>query len=521
MTVEELEKGLKSQYWRMSNLYWIINHDGVKVLFKMNYVQYLLYKALWFLNLVLKSRQHGITTFICILFLDTCLFTPNIRAGIICHKLSAAKNIFRTKVKFAYNNLPETLRQHAFFQTLKDDTQEIVFANNSSMYVTASVRSDSVQLLHISEYSWICQHAAQKASEIKSGALPALARDGIAIFECTSEGVGDDFQQMYQLAEGKKERGEKQTRMDYRPFFFPWFFDHANQLFEEVEIPEHFVKYFEKVERIANHKIGPAYRSWYVKTKEVYKELMFKEYPSTSEEAFYASIEGTILGRLMIAAREDERICFVPHDPTYRVYTASDLGTMHTAFIFFQFIANRINIIDFYEDNVGAGAAVHAKVLHTKPYVYSGHCTGPDILGSNKKDATGRMVKDLYAELGINFDVIPDHSPETRIAASRHLIHRCWFDDRQCSMLVKHMMNYHKEKDEIASTEEHTVYKEKPVHDAACHAADAFGHGALQIRMCEENGTVPGGTTKSIVHSQGGYFDGDAAGVADDKMLEV
>ena len=122
MTVEELERNLQSQFWRLNNLYWIIDKGGNRVQFKMKYVQYLLYKAMWFLNLVLKSRQHGITTFICIFFLDLCLFTPNIRAGIICHKLSAAKNIFRTKVKYAYNSLPETLRQHALFQTLKDDT---------------------------------------------------------------------------------------------------------------------------------------------------------------------------------------------------------------------------------------------------------------------------------------------------------------------------------------------------------------------------------------------------------------
>jgi len=520
VTVEELERNLQSQFWRLNNLYWIIDKGGNRVQFKMKYVQYLLYKAMWFLNLVLKSRQHGITTFICIFFLDLCLFTPNIRAGIICHKLSAAKNIFRTKVKYAYNSLPETLRQHALFQTLKDDTQEIVFANNSSMYVTASVRSDSVQLLHISEYSWICQHAPQKASEIKSGALPALARDGIGIFECTAEGPGDDFQHMFQLAEGKESRGEKLTRMDYKKFFFPWFFDPANQLDEEVIIPDQFIKYFAKVEKASGHKIGPKYRGWYVKTKEVYRELMYKEYPSTSEEAFYASIEGTILGRYMIRAMEDERICDIQWDPKYPVYTVWDIGSMHTAIWFWQFIKNRINNIDFYEDNSGLGDEVYAKVLNTKPYFYSGHCCGPDMLGSNKKNGvTGKMTIDCFAEKGIHFDVLEPHTKEIRIGAERRIIERCWFDARRCSMGVKHLMNYHKEKDEIASTEEHTVYKEEPVRDAACHAADAFGHGCLMVQVCELEGKLPGINEKKSIDRYAGQSD--AAGITDKKMMEV
>ena len=515
MTEEELEKNLKNQYWRLNNLYWIIDKDGNRTLFKMKYVQYLLYKALWFLNLILKSRQHGITTFVCLLFLDTCLFTPNIRAGIICHKLSAAKNIFRTKVKYAYNNLPETLRQQATFRTLKDDTQEIVWANNSSFYVTASVRSDSLQLLHISEYSWICQHTPQKALEIKSGALPALAKNGIAIFECTSEGPGDDFQHMYQLADGKAARGEKLTRMDYKRFFFPWFFDPENQLFEDVDIPDQFIKYFEKVERVMDYKIGLSYRKWYVKTKEVLRDLMFKENPSTSEEAFYASIEGTILGRHMIRAKEDERITSVPWDGKFPVYCCWDIGTMHTAIWFLQHVRGRWNSIDFYEDNSGIGDEAYAKVINTKPYFYSGHCCGPDMLGSNKKNGvTGKMTIDSFAEKGIHFDVLPVHTKEVRIGAERRMIERFWFDDRHCSMGVMHLMNYHKERDEIASTEEHTVYKEEPVHDAACHAADAFGHGCLMISMCEEEGRLPGAVAKKVPE----HYAQDVEGISYDKM---
>ena len=514
MTKEEFKQNLKSQYWRLNNLYWIIDKDGIRIKFKMKYVQYIFYKTMWFLNLILKSRQHGITTFVCLLFLDTCLFTPNIRAGIICHKLSAAKNIFRMKVKYAYNNLPETLKKRAEFAKFKDDTQEIVWENGSSFFVTASARSDAIQLLHISEYSWICQHEPQKAKEIKTGALPALARDGLGIIECTSEGVGDDFQHMYEIADAKAQRGDKMTRMDYKRFFFPWFFDTRNQLFEDVDIPPDLIEYFAKVERVMDCKLGTAYRAWYVKTKEALREDMFNQHPSTSEEAFFAAIEGTILGRHMIRAKEDHRIDSVPWDPAYPVYTMWDLGTMHTAIWFVQFIGNRVNWFDFYEDNSGLGAETYSKVLNTKPYTYSGHCTGWDILGPNKKDATGRMVIDLYASLGIHFDVVEKHSPALRIGTARRMIERSWFDDRHCVMGIKHLMNYHYEKDEISSTEEHTVFNREPVHDAASHAADSFGHGCIMIAMCEEEGRLPGSVAKKVPE----HYAKDVEGISYDKM---
>ena len=86
-------------------------------------------------------------------------------------------------------------------------------------------------------------------------------------------------------------------------------------------------------------------------------------------------------------------------------------------------------------------------------------------------------------------------------------------------MGVKHLMNYHKEKDEIASTEQHTVFKEVPVHDAACHAADAFGHGCLMVQMCELEGRIPGHFNKKVTGPAAAASD--AAGITDKKLMEV
>jgi hypothetical protein len=51
----------------------------------------------------------GISTFVCLLFLDRCLFNSNLHAGIIAHTREDAEVMFR-RVKFAYDSLPAELK---------------------------------------------------------------------------------------------------------------------------------------------------------------------------------------------------------------------------------------------------------------------------------------------------------------------------------------------------------------------------------------------------------------------------
>lgn len=90
----------------MSNLYYIKDKSGNKVLFKPNWAQLQLMNP-HYLNIILKARQLGVTTFHALLFLDTCLFNHNVNAAIIADTKPNAKEIFIDKVKFAYDNLPE------------------------------------------------------------------------------------------------------------------------------------------------------------------------------------------------------------------------------------------------------------------------------------------------------------------------------------------------------------------------------------------------------------------------------
>lgn len=475
-------------------MYYIMDDHGRKIRFRMNRVQYTLYQALWWLNIVLKSRQHGITTLVCLFFLDACLFGTNVRAGIVAHKLEDAKKIFRDKVKYAYLCLPEELKQRIV--TIKDDAMELVFSNNSSFYVGTSMRSGTLQYLHISEYSYTCQHAPIKAKEIKAGAVETVHEGGYVIIESTAEGVGDDFQNMCVKSENLKkavDKGEvKLTRMDYLFHFFPWYLKPENVLHEEVRITDVLADYFARIERETGDKIDGPHRNWYVKKKDALGDMMYKEHPSTAEEAFYASVEGAYYQQYMIAAHEQNRIREVAIEDSAPVWCFWDLGDMHTAIWFVQFVEDWINCIDYYYDNKGLGPHEYAKLIDTKRYIYGKeHFVGPDVATSNAKKA-GETILDLYARVGINFRPIDPHLRIERINASKSILNKTRFDKIRCKGGIEALSNYRKEKNETASTEDIAVYKDSPVHDWASHGADAFGHLALAYFTQSMSGTILG-----------------------------
>ena len=77
--------------WRLNNLYWITDKEGRRTKFRMNWAQEALFNDMHYLNVILKARQLGFTTFIQIFMLDQCLFNSNIRAGTIAHRLDDAQ----------------------------------------------------------------------------------------------------------------------------------------------------------------------------------------------------------------------------------------------------------------------------------------------------------------------------------------------------------------------------------------------------------------------------------------------
>src|SRR5258707_8501785 len=113
--------------------------------------------------------------------LDACVFKDDVRAGPIAHTLPDARVIFRDKVRFPYDHLPDMIKRMA--PARADNACELLLGNNSSIRVGVSLRSGTLQYLHISEYGKICAKFPQKAREVRSGALNTLDSNGMVFVE--------------------------------------------------------------------------------------------------------------------------------------------------------------------------------------------------------------------------------------------------------------------------------------------------------------------------------------------------
>ena len=227
---EELARCLADPEWRLFSgcLYKImIKGDGddaadAQVMpFRPNRSQRRFIARLWHRNLILKARQLGFTTLICILWLDHALFNGHQRCGIIAQDREAAEAIFRDKVKFAYESLPDEIRERV--PLARDSATELLFAhNNSSVRVATSMRSGTIHRLHISEYGKICAKYPDKAQEVLTGSIPAVPTNGILVIESTAEGREGDFFAKVEDAKAKHLSKETLTPRDYRFHFYAW-----------------------------------------------------------------------------------------------------------------------------------------------------------------------------------------------------------------------------------------------------------------------------------------------------------
>lgn len=235
MSVEitpELISCLQDRYWRINNLYSIKTAKGIKIPFKLNWAQEDFFWNMHYFNLVLKARQLGFTTMLAIYFLDACLWNSNTNAAIIADLAKNSKEIFIDKVKFAYDNLNPVIK--SLVQAYRDSATEMRFSNGSVFRVSTSLRSGTVQLLHISEFGKICRESPQKAQEIIAGALNTVHAGQFITIESTAEGRDGHYYNMVKSAQDRQDKGIKPGILDFKLFFYPWWKEPSYRLEEEV-----------------------------------------------------------------------------------------------------------------------------------------------------------------------------------------------------------------------------------------------------------------------------------------------
>ena len=214
-------KLLADPLWRINHLYWIKNADGKRQRFELNWAQKILWDEMHEFNIVLKARQLGITTFYCIYLLDKVLFNDTVSVGIIAHTIKDASKIFRDKLKFAFDCLHPDLRSR--FKLVGDSATELSFTNGSSISVGTSLRSQTLQYLHISELGKISATQPARANEILSGSLNTVHSGQHIFIESTAEGKTGVYHTLWERAWADHLSGKKLGPMEFKAFFLPWF----------------------------------------------------------------------------------------------------------------------------------------------------------------------------------------------------------------------------------------------------------------------------------------------------------
>lgn len=474
--------------WRLNNIYRIVDKKGKLIPFRPWDEQQEVLAQLHSRNIILKCRQRGLTTLMCLVQLDDCLFTPHVRAAVIAHKMDDAKVIFRDKVRMPYDNLDEALK--AARPATQDSADTITFDNKSSFRVSTSVRSSTVNWLHVSEYGKICSQFPDKAEEIRSGAFPA-AENGVITIESTAEGEGGDFYEKCKDAQSLNERGAQLTRKDFKFFFFPWYLAPEYAMARSnVSVSPDDDTYFDKLEDELHISISVEQRNWWVTEEREQGGNMKREYPSTPEEAFAQALEGAIFADDIASAYKHERIGHFPLDARYPVNTFWDLGRSHgnaTAVWLEQDIQGQARMVGYYEKE---GEWIDQHLRNLKQWALDRNVTWGKHYMPHDGDRELVWLPEgtlaIMGRLGFSPSIV-ERAPAIweSVQVARRRFAQVQWDAEGCKVGLTRLKRYRKEFDDRRG-----VWRDHPYHGPESNGADAY-------RTFAESGHLPAPPVKS------------------------
>ncbi len=488
---DSLYDDMRSKWWRLNNLYQILDETARPVTFRCNTVQTILFEEMWFQNNILKSRQHGCTTFIDLWILDEVLWKHNIEAGIIAHREKDAQKIFERKIKYPYRHLSPELKK--IKQAVSMTKEELVTKHcedpevdediTSNVYVSVTLRSGTVQYLHISEFGYVCKKHPDKAEEIVTGALQAIHAGQQVWIESTAMGRGGyhhDYCVRDQQVDKEVKAGTRELSvMERKFFFFPWHRDPKNQDSTPAPIVKRMQKYFKRLEVDHGIVLTDRQKWWYIRKEADLGEKIKSEHPSTPQEAFEASTKGIIFAFELDLAREQGRICDLPIRTDILVDTWWDLGIRNKQAIWFsQDIGGFVHMVDYYEaDNRGFQHYVdYLDDWREEWGIKFGRHTAPhDIARRSWDDLETRWQK--AQKRGITFIRVPMVKDKMdSIEATRDLFHVVKFDRTRCDQGLECLENYRYEYDDTLGVY-HNVPNQKDVWANGADSFQTFGCG--------------------------------------------
>ncbi len=413
------------------------------------------------------------TTFMQIFILDSCMFISDTNAGVVAHNQSDAQSFFKDKILYAYNELHPWIK--AMHPAKNESAGELRFENGSVIRVATSLRSGTLQILHISEYGKLCAMYPDRAQEVQTGTLPTVPMNGIVVIESTAEGRSGDFFDKAETSRHLMEEMGELTVMDYKFHFFPWWETDEYSLDARVAHTNEDNRYFELL-KSRGIDLTEGQQAWYIKTRIEMNsgeaDSMRREYPSYAEEAFEASVTGAYFAKQMSYVRARGQILNIPIERNIPIHTFWDLGRDTTAIWFFQNVGFDYRFINYFA-NSGEDIAYYIDVLNRMkdgdyPYLYGEVYLPHD--GDRKSLASKRTVADALQANGYSTRIVMrTPSKAQSIENARRIIPKCYFDRTRCADGIKALDGYRKEWDPKLSD-----WKPNPLHDVNSHGADGF-----------------------------------------------
>jgi hypothetical protein len=483
---QQLMERLKDPLWRICNLYAVVDKRGNVVRFTPTPPQRKLLEDIFVKrrrrHIVLKARRMGFSTLIDIILFDAAYWGENLQASIVDLTQKDASEKLVKKCRFAYESMPHDLQEPLMI----DSSHELKWRNGSSINAGKNARGGTNHLLHVSEWGPIAHEDPKRSEEIKTGALPS-ADQGIIVIESTFKGgKGGHFYELIKTAMETPDR--LKTEKDYWFQFFPWYQDPTCTLEGDPEaVPADVAAYLDEKEKELGITFTPGQRLFYAVTKREQGIFMFREYPTTPEEAFMAPVEGAIYGEIISKLRAARRVVPFEWNRSVPVFASWDLGWDDcTSVWLWQIVGLEFHVI-WHTRQRGKTAAQMATLIRECGIPVATHYLPHD--AANTAAATGVSYVTALKQAGVDeVRTVPrSQNIWDGINALRDLLARAWFRLPATQVGVEALESYH-----TKDTSSGGTISKEPVHDWASHDADSLRTAAEALLL----GMVKAGTKR-------------------------
>ena len=262
-----------------------------------------------------------------------------------------------------------------------------------------------------------------------------------------------------------------------------------NQFFNSARKAEYSDEWFYKMARASETGLIPE-----KDLKEIAEQMSPEEYDQEMECSFDAAVKGTYYAAHINKAEKEKRIVDVRNHPLYddhqTVNVVADLGySDSSAWWFWQTRPDGFALIDYYQA-AGKDLAHYLRILHSKPYALDTIWLPHDAKARTLQTGLStieqilkpkRVCPDLYSpDARLKVRIVPKLSVQQGIDATRMVLPLCYFDKVACYEGLEALRSYQRRWNDSTQS-----FSEKPLHNWASDAADAFRYFSL---VCRKSG---------------------------------